>query len=111
MTIPPGYTLHFNMTRPGCRFLKKSNMKRPGSFMVNILLPVQSTIFGQAKRRKVPSSGLDTWIDEKRNIAEDFQKAFGQKPPLISSVAIMTDTDNTKESATAYYGDIIFTPK
>jgi hypothetical protein len=54
------------------------------------------------------SSGLDTWIDEKRNIAEDFHKAFGQKPPLISSVAIMTDTDNTKESATAYYGDIVF---
>lgn len=57
------------------------------------------------------SSGLNTWIDEKRNIAEDFQKAFGKRPPLISSVAIMTDTDNTKESATAYYGDIIFNPK
>jgi hypothetical protein len=27
---------------------------------------------------------------------------------MISGVAIMTDTDNTGESATAYYGDIIF---
>jgi hypothetical protein len=26
---------------------------------------------------------------------------------MISGVAIMTDTDNTGESATAYYGDIL----
>ncbi|UCH91999.1 MAG: DUF3047 domain-containing protein, partial [Nitrospirota bacterium] len=38
----------------------------------------------------------------------DFVKAFGQNPPKISGVAIMTDTDNTKESATAYFGDIVF---
>jgi hypothetical protein len=27
---------------------------------------------------------------------------------MVSGVAIMTDTDNTRESATAFYGDIIF---
>jgi hypothetical protein len=27
---------------------------------------------------------------------------------MIKGVAIMTDTDNTGESATAYYGDIAF---
>jgi hypothetical protein len=27
---------------------------------------------------------------------------------MISGIAIMTDTDNTGESATAYYGDIFF---
>jgi hypothetical protein len=27
---------------------------------------------------------------------------------MISGVAIMTDTDDTGESATAYYGDILF---
>gem|GEM_PF-4103143 len=27
---------------------------------------------------------------------------------MISGVAIMTDTDNTSESAIAYYGDIVF---
>ena len=27
---------------------------------------------------------------------------------MINGVAIMSDTDNTKESATAYYGDIVF---
>ena len=51
---------------------------------------------------------LDQWVSEERNIYEDYKRAFGEEPPLISGVAIMTDTDNTGESATAYYGDILF---
>jgi hypothetical protein len=38
----------------------------------------------------------------------DYRAAFGEDPPPINGVAIMTDTDNTGESATAYYGDIVF---
>jgi DUF3047 family protein len=48
------------------------------------------------------------WIDEEWNIYEDYKKAFGEEPPMINGVAIMSDTDNTKEQATAYYGDIVF---
>ena len=48
------------------------------------------------------------WIDEERNIYEDYKKAFGEEPPMINGVAIMSDTDNTKEQVTAYYGDIVF---
>jgi hypothetical protein len=51
---------------------------------------------------------LNQWVNEERNIYEDYKKAFGQEPPMISGVAIMTDTDNTRESAIAHYGDIIF---
>jgi len=51
---------------------------------------------------------VNQWVSEERNVYEDYKKAFGDEPPLISGVAIMTDTDNTGESATAYYGDIIF---
>jgi hypothetical protein len=47
------------------------------------------------------------WIDEERNIIEDYRKLFGKKPPRIAAVAIMTDTDNTNGSAVAYYGDIV----
>jgi hypothetical protein len=50
---------------------------------------------------------LNQWVSEECNIYEDYKKAFGQEPPMISGVAIMTDTDNTGEIATAYYGDII----
>jgi hypothetical protein len=48
------------------------------------------------------------WLTEQRNVYEDYRKAFGDEPPAISGVAIMTDTDNTGESATAWYGDIVF---
>ena len=51
---------------------------------------------------------LNQWASEERNIYEDYKRAFGEEPPLISGVAIMTDTDNTGESAKAYYGDILF---
>jgi hypothetical protein len=51
---------------------------------------------------------LNQWVSEERNIHEDYKKAFNQEPTMISGVAIMTDTDNTGESATAYYGDILF---
>ncbi|MBD0316424.1 MAG: DUF3047 domain-containing protein [Nitrospiraceae bacterium] len=51
---------------------------------------------------------LRRWVNEERNVYEDYKRAFGGEPPRINGVAIMTDTDNTKEQATAYYGDITF---
>ena len=51
---------------------------------------------------------LQQWVTERRNVYEDYKKAFGEEPPMISGVAIMTDTDNTRESAIAWYGDIVF---
>jgi hypothetical protein len=54
------------------------------------------------------AQALGTWVEEQRNVYEDYRKAFGEEPPMIKGVAIMTDTDDTGESATAYYGDIVF---
>jgi hypothetical protein len=48
------------------------------------------------------------WVEEERNVADDYRSAFGEDPPMISGVAVMTDTDNTGESVTAWYGDILF---
>jgi hypothetical protein len=50
------------------------------------------------------------WSEEQRNVYEDYRRAFGEEPPQIEGVAIMTDTDNTGESASALYGDIYFLP-
>jgi hypothetical protein len=47
------------------------------------------------------------WVYEERNVYEDYRKHFGEEPPLLGAVALMTDTDNTGEEATAWYGDII----
>ena len=51
---------------------------------------------------------IGSWVEEERNVYQDYKLAFGEQPPAINGVAIMTDTDNTKERAVAYYGDIVF---
>ncbi|MGC3974901.1 MAG: DUF3047 domain-containing protein [Nitrospira sp.] len=53
---------------------------------------------------------IGSWIEEERNVYQDYLSAFGEEPPAINGIAIMTDTDNTKEKAVAYYGDIEFVP-
>jgi regulator of sigma D len=52
------------------------------------------------------SAQLGQWLDEKRNLLEDYWKCFGEDPPKAGAVAIMTDTDNTGEHAVAWYGPI-----
>jgi hypothetical protein len=49
---------------------------------------------------------LKQWLDYKRNIQVDFEKAFGEKPGKLLSVAVMTDSDNTKSHIVAAYGDV-----
>ena len=56
------------------------------------------------------SPHLNQWRSASRNIVDDYRTAFGADPPPISGIAIMTDTDNTGGSATAWYGDITFGP-
>ncbi len=70
----------------------------PNSYTNKVILIVAES--GETK--------LNTWVQEEHNILEDYKKAFGEDPPFISSIAIMTDSDNTKESAITYYGDTIF---
>lgn len=48
------------------------------------------------------------WQTVRRNIQADWQKAFGEKIDSIDFVSIMTDTDDTKGQAVAYYGDMAF---
>lgn len=48
------------------------------------------------------------WQTVRRNIRQDWQKAFGEKIDRIDFVSIMTDTDDTQGQAVAYYGDMAF---
>ena len=54
------------------------------------------------------AANLGKWVTIRRDVAADFRAAFGEDPPPISGVVLATDTDNTGESATAFYGDIRF---
>ena len=50
---------------------------------------------------------LGQWLSYERDILADYRAAFGEAPPPVAGVAIMTDADNTGGRAAAYYGDIV----
>jgi len=52
--------------------------------------------------------GLGEWRSIRRNVAEDYRRAFGEPPPAVTGVGLMTDTDDTGAEARALYGDIVF---
>jgi hypothetical protein len=53
-------------------------------------------------------AGTGEWRELVRNVQEDYRRAFGEEPPPVRSVAVMTDSDNTRSAASAFYGDIAF---
>lgn len=55
---------------------------------------------------RVGEGELRRWVREERNVRADYQRAFGTEMPPMTGVAIMTDTDNSGQTAVAYYGDI-----
>ena len=52
---------------------------------------------------------LGQWLNYQRDIQADYLKAYGQAPGALVGVGIMTDTDNTRQSALAWYGPISLT--
>lgn len=77
------------------------NTRAPGTVIIN---PRTDRI-----RKIVVESGannLNHWLDYERNIRADFEKAYGEPPGALVGVAIMTDTDNTRSTARAWYGKV-----
>lgn len=61
------------------------------------LLPVESG-----------TTHVGRWRTERRNVRADYRRIFGENPPPVKSIGILTDTEQTNGSVTAYYGDILF---
>jgi Protein of unknown function (DUF3047) len=51
------------------------------------------------------------WVTERRNMRDDFRRYHGQDVERIDAIAIMTDCDNRKATAEAWYGPIRFLPE
>jgi DUF3047 family protein len=51
---------------------------------------------------------LGQWLEETRNVEEDFRQLFGEEPGRIVSVGLMTEADGNDRELEAYYGDIAF---
>ncbi len=56
-------------------------------------------------------SNLNEWITVKANVKEDFKKFHNLDVNELDGLAIMTDTDNSKMKAIAYYQNIYFSEK
>ncbi len=54
---------------------------------------------------------VGAWVSVRRNVIDDYRRAFDEDPPAIGAIAIMTDTDNTGESAVAWYSEIVASRK
>lgn len=77
------------------------NTRAPGSVITN---PRSGRI-----RKLVVESGranLNQWLDYERDIRADFMQAFGEPPGALVGIAIMTDSDNTRATAHAWYGPV-----
>jgi len=60
-------------------------------------------------RKIVVDSGplnLKRWRDHRRDLRADFKLAFGEDPGTLQSIAVMTDSDNTRSSALSWYGAV-----
>tara|TARA_B100000427_G_C15415801_1_gene554099 strand:- start:155 stop:730 length:576 start_codon:yes stop_codon:yes gene_type:complete len=53
-------------------------------------------------------NNFDEWVTVKSNVREDFKKIYNLDVDEIDGVALMTDTDNSKKLAIAYYQNIYF---
>ena len=49
---------------------------------------------------------LGQWHLHQRDLEADYRNAYGESPGEVIGIALLTDTDNTKSEAKAFYGDI-----
>ena len=56
----------------------------------------------------ISKNDLNIWVTVKANVKKNFMELHGLEVNELSGVAIMTDTDNSKLKAIAYYQNIYF---
>ncbi len=56
-------------------------------------------------------NNLNEWVTVKANVKEDFKKFHNLDVEELDGLAIMSDTDNSKMVAIAYYQNIYFSSK
>ena len=56
-------------------------------------------------------NNLNEWVTVKSNVKEDFKKFHNLDVNELDGLAIMSDTDNSKKKAIAYYQNIYFSAK
>lgn len=83
---------------PTLRYVWSNAKHRENAIIDNPYLP------GVVRSVVVRTGGVGRWMTEKRNIYQDFERAFGEKPKeAVHAIALFSDNDQTKEPVIAYY--------
>ena len=51
---------------------------------------------------------LQQWVEEKRNVYEDYKKLFGKEPPNVGGLSIYINTQHTQGTAESFFDTIYF---
>jgi len=51
------------------------------------------------------------WIEETRNIREDYRRLFHEDPPRVGKVSVLINSQHTRSRAVAWFGPIRFAPQ
>ncbi len=86
---------------PTLRYVWTNDRAEIGAVVDNPYFPgvVRSIVV----RRGIAVNGQ--WVNERRNIIEDYTRAFGHPPSeSVQAIVLFTDNDQTNEPVEAYYG-------
>jgi len=53
-------------------------------------------------------AAANRWIEEKRNVAADYEKAFGRTAPRVKGLRLQINSQHTGTVAESYFGDVAF---
>lgn len=97
----PGFLSDFKF-KPTVRYVWTNNGARVNDVIENPYINVVRSVVVQSG-----TINAGTWVTERRNIVEDYRRAFGERPKeAVERLVLFTDNDNTKEPVEAYYGKI-----
>ena len=54
---------------------------------------------------------LNQWVDHERDIEADYRLVFGEPPGRPTALGVMTDSNNTAEQVSAWFGPLVLWPQ
>jgi len=54
------------------------------------------------------TTGLNQWLAETRNVAADYERAYGKPAPHVEGLRIQINSQHTGTSAESYFGEVAF---
>lgn len=51
---------------------------------------------------------LNRWISETRDVASDYERAYGRPAPLVKGLRLQINSQHTGTTAESYFGEVVF---